>query len=143
MQIKCDVAPTMVGKSDDMMWKSESGSGETCDDPRPTPKPRTPEQVWKFVHPKRHKPVCSKSSIWNCQREPHETVGVLTVPFSVQYIRGLGVLKAMESHSLKTTETATPKTVGSRRGDPESSGKPAKVNPPHQSRLRAVGGVLS
>ena len=37
VQIECDAAPTMVGKSEDMMWKSESGSGETCDDPPSDP----------------------------------------------------------------------------------------------------------
>ena len=68
--------------------------------PRLTPKPRTPDQVWNFFNRKRDKLVSSKSSIWNCQTEPHGTVGVLTVPFSGCYVRGLEVLKAMESHSL-------------------------------------------
>ena len=42
VQIKCDAAPTMVGKSEDMMWKSESGSGETCDDPPSDPQTEDP-----------------------------------------------------------------------------------------------------
>ena len=37
VQIKCDAAPTMVRESEDMMWKSESGSGEMCDDPPSDP----------------------------------------------------------------------------------------------------------
>ena len=68
--------------------------------PHLTPKPRTPDQVWNFFNRKRDKPVNSKSSIWNCQTEPHGTVGVLTVPFSGRYVRDLESLKAMESHSL-------------------------------------------
>ena len=68
--------------------------------PHLTPKPRTPDQVSNFLNRKRDKPANSKSSIWNCQTEPHGTVGVLTVPFSGRYVQDLESLKAMESHSV-------------------------------------------
>ena len=51
MQIKCDVAPTMVGKSEDMMWKSGLGSGETCGDTPSDPQtedPRAGLETWTF-----------------------------------------------------------------------------------------------
>jgi hypothetical protein len=79
-------------------WSRVWGSRMTT--PRLTPKPRTPDRVWNFFNRKRDKPVSSKPSIWNCQTEPHGTVGVLTVPFSGRYVRGLESLKAMESHSV-------------------------------------------
>ena len=42
VQIKCDAAPTTVRKSEDMMWKPESGSGEMCDDPPSDPQTEDP-----------------------------------------------------------------------------------------------------
>ena len=42
VQIKCDAAPAMARKSEDMMWKSEPGSGETCDDPPSDPQTEDP-----------------------------------------------------------------------------------------------------
>ena len=85
-------------------WSKVWGSRMTT--PHLTPKPRTPDQVWDFFNRKRDKPVSSKSSIWNCQIEPHGTVGVLTVPFSGRYVRDLESLKAMESHSLSRSLTS-------------------------------------
>ena len=49
-QIKCDGAPTMVGKSEDMMWKSESGSGKTCDDSPSDPQTEGPQSRFGNLH---------------------------------------------------------------------------------------------
>ena len=68
--------------------------------PRLTPKLRTPEEVYNVLSPGRCKLLHTKSPVWNCHRESHATVGVLTVPFSGQDIRSFENLKAMESHSL-------------------------------------------
>ena len=50
VQIMCDAAPAMVGKSEDMMWKSEPGSGETCDDPPVRPTNRGPQSRFGNLH---------------------------------------------------------------------------------------------
>ena len=95
----CDAVPAVIGKSDDMMWESGSGSGG-CDDAPPDPQTEDQNRFRKLAHSKQCKPVYSKSSIWNCRSEPHATVGVLTVPFSGPYVRSLEVLKPTKSHSI-------------------------------------------
>ena len=63
------------------MWESGLGLGETYSDTPSDPQTGDPRAGLETLgHSKRCKPVYSKSSIWNCQPEPHATDGVLTVP---------------------------------------------------------------